>query len=254
MPDKIKLPLIGAQPRGAVLAGGAAVVVVGGYLVYKHFVKPKTATTGSTYGYGTGGYGTYGYGAGGYGTYGYGYGQSPYGTAGFGGGGYQSWPYGYGTGGGGTTTTTAITTNAEWSRAVNRQLRHSGFSEMTILLALGRYLEGLSLDNDQQHVIEAAIALEGDPPVPGKDGYPPKVRISARTGHKPGTPRGHKTGGGGTGPPTATHYITANGHEDLYQIAHANGISEARLIALNLNLAKYEGTGKPIPAGTRVKV
>jgi hypothetical protein len=254
MPDKIKLPLIGAQPRGAVLAGGAAVVVVGGYLAYKHFVKPKT-TTGSTYGYGTGGYGTYGYGQYGYGTpygsYGYGaYGYGQYsGAGGFGGGGYQSYPYyGYGTGTG--TTTTAITTNAEWSRAVLKQLRHSGFSEMVMFMALGRYLEGLSLNNEQQHVIEAAIAVEGDPPVPGANGYPPKVKIAPRTGHKP--PR--KQGGGGTGPPVATHYITANGHEDLYQIAHANGITEAKLVALNLNLSKYVGTGKPIPAGTRVKV
>jgi hypothetical protein len=96
MPSTVKLPLLGNVPKGAVVAGGAAAVVVTGYLIYKHN-KAGTGVTGApaagygaaAYGYNTGlPYNTfYGYGANyaptgvtpypvgseyGYGAYGYG--------------------------------------------------------------------------------------------------------------------------------------------------------------------------------------
>jgi hypothetical protein len=41
---------------------------------------------------------------------------------------------------------------------------------------------------------------------------------------------------------------------DLYYIAKKLGISEAELIKLNPSLKKYEGTGKAVPSGTKIKV
>lgn len=262
MPDKtVHLPLFGNQPRGAVLAGGAAVVAVGGYLAWKHFTGGSSAT--GTYGYGQGAYGygsssPYGYGAYAYGAYspygysgyyGYGYGynygygyQGAYGYGvGQGGGGGQYY-YGYG-GGGGTTTTTAITTNAQWAQAAIAGLKGAGFNEMTALVALGRYLAGKEVSQDQARAVEAAIALEGDPPQSGKNGYPPKVKIGPHTGH-----------GKKPKPKKPTHYVITNGQEDMHQIATKYGVTTDDLVGWNPSLKRYVGTGKKVPKGKRIKV
>lgn len=65
---------------------------------------------------------------------------------------------------------------------------------------------------------------------------------------------GGGTGGGGTGGGGATHTITANGHMDLWKTAHANAISEGKLVRLNPQLSHLVGSKKPIPRGTKVKV
>lgn len=87
----VHIPVLGNVPKGAVIAGGGAAVVVTGYLIYRA-KKSGTAASGSQYGYGAGAYG-YGYNA----FYGYG---SQYGSYGQGGGGYTPYPtgaeYGYG--------------------------------------------------------------------------------------------------------------------------------------------------------------
>lgn len=95
MPSTVKLPLLGTVPKGAVIAGAGAAVVVTGYLIYKHNRDAAVTATGAAgygaaaYGYNTGlPYNTfYGYGANyaptgvtpypvgseyGYGAYGYG--------------------------------------------------------------------------------------------------------------------------------------------------------------------------------------
>jgi hypothetical protein len=264
MPDTVRIPILGkSMPKGAVLAGGAAVLGVGGLLVWRH-LHPSTGTTPATttgtgaYGYGSSAY-AYGYGAYGYGASGnvtpYPYGEE-YGYGAYGYGDYN--PYtgqylGGGTGslngsGGGTTTTTgpvAPTTNSEWSQAVISGLKGTkGYNELTILNALGRYLRGQNLSADQARIVTEATALEGDPPVPGANGYPPKMHSSP--------PKGQKKPGGGGPPPT--HFIRANGHEDLYKIARDNNISENQIVGYNPHLRKYEGTGHSVPKGTRVKV
>jgi hypothetical protein len=74
MASTVKVPVLGTMPKGAVVAGVGAAVVVTGYLIYKHNKASAAATTvagASGYGYGASGYGY----AGGYpgsGYYGYG--------------------------------------------------------------------------------------------------------------------------------------------------------------------------------------
>lgn len=51
-----------------------------------------------------------------------------------------------------------------------------------------------------------------------------------------------------------TSVITAQGNMDLYRIARLEGISLGKLLRLNPHLKKYEGTGKHIPKGIKVRV
>jgi len=55
MPSTVKVPLLGQVPKGAVIAGAGAAVVVTGYLIYKHS-KDATGAAGAT-GYGAAAYG-----------------------------------------------------------------------------------------------------------------------------------------------------------------------------------------------------
>jgi PASTA domain len=194
MPD-IHIPGIGNVPRGGLIAG--MVVGVGGglYLWYKHKESASTTTAPATgtsaYGYGGSAYG-YGYG-------GYGYNNpafnEPYisGEYGYGG------AYGYGIGEGygvgdptaPTVPTQLATTNAAWAQAAENYLTNEGqYDAATVAAALGIYITGSTLSAAQQSVVEAAIAFEGYPPVPGASGYPPAMHTSASTG---------QGGGGGTG-------------------------------------------------------
>jgi hypothetical protein len=65
---------------------------------------------------------------------------------------------------------------------------------------------------------------------------------------------GGGSSGGGVGKPATTHTITANGHQNMQQLAKANHISKAQLLLLNPHLGYLWGSGKPIPSRTRVKV
>jgi len=51
-----------------------------------------------------------------------------------------------------------------------------------------------------------------------------------------------------------TSVITSQGNMDLYRIARLEGISEAELLKLNPHLKRYQGTGKHIPRGIKVRV
>lgn len=228
MPDNVKLPIAGKMNKKTVFAVGAVVLGVSGYLIFRNY-QQKNAAPAGTAGYGYGAY-AYGYGAYGYGGYGYG-GFFP------GGAGFPGY-YGYGSG----QTGTQITTNQQWSQAVIPALQTAGYSQHTASVAIGRYLQGKSLSGEQVTTVNAAIGLEGLPPVAAASGYPPKYHT---------TPTSHTVGGTGGG---KTHTIRARGDQDLYEIAKANGISEDELIHLNPNLKKYQGTKRKIPKGTRVKV
>ena len=186
MPTDVHVPLLGDVPKGGLFAGVLAAVGVGGYYVYKHYKNQQTAaanaaqsTNASAYGYGATAYGygspySYGYGVSsqygyGYGAYGYGYGE-------------------YGYGGGGTTPPVTATTNAQWAQNVTTALENQGYSGQQILTALGAYLSGRSIQKGsaEDNLIQAAIALEGDPPVSGTGGYPPAVNYTGGGGGQGG--------------------------------------------------------------------
>jgi hypothetical protein len=193
----VKVPLLGNMPRGAVLAGGLAVVAVGGYLAYKHFTTKSVPPTGTPYAYG---YGASAYGAGSNVPFGYGYGYgaySPYGTGGFGGGYPGGGYYGYTGGGPGPTV---ITTNAQWGQAAEAAMGSSGTD--SIAAAIAKYLFGGTLDENQAQIVQEAIAVTGYPPVPGPGNYPPQMHVSGK--------RKHKGGGNATNPPTGLH-VTKEG-------------------------------------------
>lgn len=171
---------------GTVVAGGALV----GYEIYKHNKsKAAAATPAAGFGYG------YGYGT----PYGYGvnnqYAYSPYGYGAS--GGFPAGYYGYGTPtppGSGAPSSIATTTNAQWDQAAITQLQQDGYDAATITSALGAYLNGQQVDSSAVNIIDAAIGIEGYPPVPAASGYPPAIK----TGGTPGGGAGGGQTGGGT--------------------------------------------------------
>jgi hypothetical protein len=222
MPDA-NLPGIGGIPKpfligGVILAGG-----IGLYAYRKKKSEDAAAATAST-----GAESAYGYAGSGYS-----YGSSPIAT----GGGYGTYGYGaYGGYGYGSTQPAPVTNNAEWAQNAETYLSGNGYSPITVAAALGKYITGQTLSSDQASIVQAAIAFGGNPPTAGTGGYPPAIHQNPSTGQG------------------KTHTITADGTQDLRRIAIANGITEAVLVSYNLNLARYVGSGKKIPKGTKVKV
>jgi hypothetical protein len=252
MPSDVKVPLLGNVPKPVLIIGGISAVGVVGYIILRRSKQAVTGAAGygaaagygygaTAYGYGVAndyyGYGAYGYGGGGagivpaptgseygYGAYGYGY-YNP----------YTGQYLGGGTGSGVVTpvpTPTAPTTNLQW---VNQASSAIGGHRAALL----RYIGGISLAQGQEKWIQEAIGTSGNPPVAGKSGYPPKWR-------------GGSTGSGSQG--GNSHTITANGTDKLWQIAIKGHITEKKLVGLNPNLRSLEGSHKPVPRGTRVKV
>lgn len=186
----VKTPF-GTVPKSgvylAVIAGGGAMVYA--YVKKKNKAKTAAATaqtpanTGQQYGYGsTYAYGNYGYGAYTYEPYGYGFGPSGLGE--YPGGSY----YGYGYYGAGVPVEVPqqASTNAQWSQATVSALTAQGYTGQTVLGALGPYLTGKQVTPAQEQIIQAAIAVEGYPPIPGPSGNPPGIVTAG-------------SGGGGTG-------------------------------------------------------
>lgn len=130
--------------------------------------------TGITYGDEQAGYGTTAFGGG---------------YAGGGGGGVGYIPPG-GSGGG-----PPFSTNAAWFQAAESWLVDNlGSSPPVVAAALGKYLAGAPVTTAQQTIINEATGAMGLPPVAGKNGYPPSIRLVAT--HPGG--RGGGGGGGGT--------------------------------------------------------
>lgn len=179
----VKLPVVGTVNRGLAVTIGVGGAGVAAYLIYRQRQKAKqaaaasaaTAQASNAYGYGA--YMSNGY---------YGYGEfAPYGYGAS--GGFFPGYYGYGVtqpqGGGNIPNTT----NAQWSQAAISQLTSEGYDSQTVSAALGAYITGNNLTAAQVPIVQAAIAIEGYPPVPGAGGFPPGMK----TGGGPG-------GGGGT--------------------------------------------------------
>jgi len=132
-------------------------------------------------------------------------------------------------GGGGTTSTSGISTNDQWLEEAEGQ-----FPGHTASQAFTRILGGVAVTANQKDLFMEAVGVFGNPP----QGYPQPIKLLDTKGH----------------PGPTKHTITANGHLTLNGIAKQYAISEATLVGYNPGLKRYEGTGKDIPAGTRVVV
>jgi hypothetical protein len=186
-----KVPGIGGVNKKTI---GVAIVAGGAAAVYAWWRRKKDAAAAaakpaaSAYGYSAlaYGYGGYAYGAElsetdqalaaeqdyGYGAYGYG------GVGGYGVG--SSVPV--------LNTIAPDSTNAEWAQAGQTFLvNNGGYSASTVSDALGAYITGANV-GENSNIVEAAIAFEGYPPVPGADNYPPNINTGGNAGQ----------GGGGT--------------------------------------------------------
>jgi len=200
MADTVNIPGMGAQKKTTVyIAGGIGVVIVG--VVWYRSRNTATSTTTSTpvdttqIDPATG----------------YAYGsaedaaalaaQSSYISAGGSSGGGSS----YYSGG---QQPTGFVSDAQWAQAAEDYLGNTVGSDLpTVSAALGKYITGGSVTDDQHSIINQAIAFQGYPPVPGPDGYPPSVRTVAAT------------------PPTATVQF-----KDVVELARLTAPTNARLL------------------------
>ena len=188
------------QQQRVLLIGGLAVGGVGIIAFYIEENKKKKAAAAaaptSAYAYGYGSPGAY--------AYGYGYGSVAYEPEVYG---YGLGYYGYGTSG--TVTTVAATTNAMWSQAAVNQLTSQGYTGSDVQAALGVYLTGGQLSTAQETIVQSAIAVEGYPPQPGANGYPPAMNVNASGGQT--NPGGGSTGGTNVKTQTGTVHSTTTG-------------------------------------------
>lgn len=70
------------------------------------------------------------------------------------------------TGAGGPPIVTQVTSNAQWAQAAEAYLISLGYDPVTTSAALGAYLAGIGLTQDQLAIVQAAIGFEGQPPNP----------------------------------------------------------------------------------------
>lgn len=235
MPNTVKVPLLGTHKKGTVIGVAIGGVVVSGYMIWRYQKKnvaeqaaAQQAAAASAYGYSAYGYG---HGVMPQGFFGYGEGNFGYGMPGFGVGGH----FGYGTNPV-TTPAPAITTNAQWAQAALGQLTSEGFQARTTAEALGAYELGREVTPAQQSIIQAAIGVEGEPPVPGPNDYPPKIRVS-------------HGGQGGQG----SGMVTVPAVEGKLYPAAASIIKAHHLVPEREGKATGRITHTNPPAGTRVK-
>lgn len=181
--------------KGGLIAGGLVATAVSAYLIYKHHKEAATtAAAPASFGYGYGyayGYGQYGYGLN-IASEGYGYGG---GVVSGGGAGVAppviTYAYGYGGNTVPTGGTAAPTSNTQWMADAEQALTATGgYDITTVSAALGKYLTGGTLTSDQAQIVQAAMALVGNPPQAGANGYPPGIHVGAPTGQTGTTPAG----------------------------------------------------------------
>jgi len=65
---------------------------------------------------------------------------------------------------GGTTGVTGPSTNAAWSQQAIAYLTNQGYDPVTVTAALGKYLLGYALTQEELNIVTAAIGVEGYPP------------------------------------------------------------------------------------------
>lgn len=106
----------------------------------------------------------------------------------------------------GSSVITGPSNNGQWAQQVEAYMVQQGFDSITVGLALGKYLTGQGLTNDQMAIVQTALAFEGNPPtaVPAPHVNPPAGQGGGTTGGTPkpspsvdlpapsvGTPNGH---------------------------------------------------------------
>jgi hypothetical protein len=232
--------VVKSTPKMGWIIGGAVALGVGVYVWWKHKQSETASTPTTTAGYG---YAAYGYHAG------YGYGTTPiyggYGAGGLGLGypGQYGSPYGYHPG--------PPTSNAQWATAVETSLGTQGYNAMAVSAALGKYLTGGQLTADQVGIVQAAIAFNGDPPVPGSNGYPPAIHSSGSGGG--GNATNPVTGLKVTNPGTTGVDIswTASTGATSYQVTSSKGTVQM-LGGTSARIRSINPAGKPTSAQVSV--
>lgn len=113
------------------------------------------------------------------------YSQEGYGAAGTPGlyGQYDPLTGGY-TPGPGTVNQVYSPNNAMWAQQSEAYLTGQGYDPVTVAAALGLYLAGQPLSQDQYDIVTAAIGFEGQPP----NGAPPPILAGGGGGGQGGTP------------------------------------------------------------------
>lgn len=241
MANTVKVPLLGTHNKGTVVGVTIGGLAVAGYLIWRNQKQAAAQaqassqaanTAAAAAGYGYGQQSNFGYGYFGYGEPGgpYGYGAS--------GGFMPTGYYGYGTpqppGG-----NLPVTTNAQWTQAAMAQLGQSGFQPRAVLDALGKYINGVEVTPAQETIIQGAIAVEGYPPQPGKNGNPPGIVVSH---------------GGQGGQGKDLDFVEAAGHAGLAQIGAEHDVAPGTMDRLNPSLFARYGNKRDIPSGTKVRV
>lgn len=111
---------------------------------------------------------------------------------------------GGGGGGGGVGGPGSFTNNAQWTAFCESIMGSSGADP--IAAALGKYLLGQALSDEQVTVVQQATAIGGFPPVAGADGFPPSYHTSpVPPPPDPGGGNGGGDGGGGGGGAITAH-------------------------------------------------
>jgi hypothetical protein len=231
MPDMVKLPGGHGLDKKQTIALVAGIGLVGGYVILKRRNTGAAASAADAATSGTDGSAIDdGSGL----DYGDSSGLYPYGDSTAVAGGYYD-PYsgqyiGTGVGLPGPVVTT-VSSNAAWAQQAEAYMTQLGYGPVTVGNAIGKYLSGQGLTPSQEAIVQAAITFEGQPPQPV-----PPPHLVPEPGHKPVTT------------------VIANGHQTLYQIAHAHGDTENQVVVLNPHLGILVGTKKPVKKGTKVKV
>jgi hypothetical protein len=191
------LPVVGQIGKGPAIAIGVGGLGVAGLLIYRHNKKKKqqSAAVASAEAASAAAAAAYGYG------FNYGYNNPYYGYGEPGAvsnvGGY----FAYGTPLSPYTLPAASTTNAQWVQAAITQLTQDGYNAQDIVAALGAYEQGQPLTPLQQQIVQAAIAVEGNPP----QAVPP-IQVQATPGG--GTGGGQTSTDGGTPSTTSVHVVS----------------------------------------------
>src|SRR5215469_16803858 len=92
---------------------------------------------------------------------------------------------------GGPSGTVYSATNAMWAQSAEAYLVANGYDPATVAAALGLYLGGVPLTQNQYDIVQAALGFEGQPP----NGAPPAQLISGGGGGQSGSGSGGGTGG-----------------------------------------------------------
>ena len=211
MASTVNVPLLGQQSKGTVVGVTIGGFAVAGYLIYRSQKKKAAAAAAATaqaqaqaansYGYGQAAYG-YGQPPGGY----YGYGEPGIGAS----GGFYPGYYGYGLP---EPQSIPNATNAQWAQAAISQLTSEGYDAQTVSAALGAYELGRPVTPAQQTIIQSAIGIEGYPPQPGANGFPPGIDVQGTNGG--GSGGGQGGGGGGSGKVTVPNVVGDSANEGL---------------------------------------